>query len=105
MGRYIDADDFAERMLKQWDAADEEKKMEIVSVIANIVTPILVGTPTANVVSRGLFEQIKWERDIAISQLEELGIAFAEKVDGFYLTKEEYKELFEYRLMYEDLCR
>lgn len=44
--RPIDADDFAERMLKQWDTADEEKKIEIVAVIANIVTPILVGTPT-----------------------------------------------------------
>lgn len=105
MSRYIDADDFAERMLKQWNTADEEKKLEIVSVIANIVTPILVSIPTANVVSKDLFEQIKWERDIAIGQLEDLGIAFAEKVDGVYLTREEYKELFEYRLMYEDLCR
>lgn len=50
MARYIDAEDFAERMLKQWDTADEEKRIDIVAVIANIVTPILVGTPTADVV-------------------------------------------------------
>lgn len=44
--RLIDADAFAERMIRQWDTVDEEKKIEIVAVIANIVTPILVGTPT-----------------------------------------------------------
>ena len=27
-------------------------------------------------------EQLKWERDVAISQLEELGIGFGKKVDG-----------------------
>lgn len=35
--------------------------------------------PAANVISRELFEQIKWERDIAMQQLEEHGIAFGEK--------------------------
>jgi DNA-directed RNA polymerase subunit RPC12/RpoP len=46
--RLIDADVFAERMIKQWDTASREKRLEIVSVIANIVTPILIGTPTAD---------------------------------------------------------
>lgn len=103
MSRYIDADDFIERMLKQWDIAEEENKIEIVSVIANIVTPILVRTPTADVVPRGLFDQYKWERDVAISQLEELGLGFGQKIDGVYLTKEEYEKLIEYKFMYEDL--
>lgn len=53
----------------------------------------------------GAIDQIRWERDIAIGQLEELGIGLGEKIDGFYLTRDEYKELFEYRLMYEDLCK
>lgn len=35
--------------------------------------------PAADVVSRELFEQVKWERDIATAQLEEHGIAFGEK--------------------------
>lgn len=30
-------------------------------------------------------EQIRWERDIAIGQLEELGIGFGQKIDGVYL--------------------
>lgn len=81
MSRYIDADDFAERMLKIWDTAEERKKMEIVSVIANIVIPMLVDTPTANVVSKELFEQVKWERDIAIGQVREIGCELGQKMD------------------------
>lgn len=53
----------------------------------------------------GLICQYRWERDVAISQLEDLGIGFGQEIDGYYLTSEEYKEMFEYRLMYEDLCR
>ena len=48
--------------------------------------------------------QYMWERDVAISQLEELGISFGEKVDGVYLTHEQYNELLEYRYRYESLC-
>ena len=50
-------------------------------------------------------DQFKWERDVAIEQLEELGIGFGQKIDGVYLTKEEYEKLREYKYMYENLCR
>lgn len=43
-----------------------------------------------------VLEQIRWERDIAIDQLNELGISFGEKIDGVYLSKEEYDEMLEY---------
>lgn len=59
--------------------------------------------PTADVVSKGLYDQIKWERDIAIEQLEKLGLSLGQKIDGVYLTKEEYDKLLEYKWMYEDL--
>ena len=52
-----------------------------------------------------VLEQIRWERNIAIEQLKELGISFGEKIDGVYLSKEEYDALAEYKYMYEDLCR
>lgn len=52
-----------------------------------------------------VLEQIKWERDITIDQLNELGISFGEKIDGVYLSKKEYDEMLEYKLMYEKLCR
>ena len=53
----------------------------------------------------GAFEQVAWERYIAMEQLEELGIGFGAKIDGIYLTKEEYDKLLEYKRMYEDLCK
>ena len=60
--------------------------------------------PAVDAVSRGLFEQYKWERDVAIEQLAELGIGFGQKIDGVYLTKEEHEKLLEYKYMYEGLC-
>ena len=50
-------------------------------------------------------EQIRWERDIAIEQLTELGLGLGQIIDGKYLTKEEYNKLLEYKYMYEDLCK
>lgn len=61
--------------------------------------------PTENVVSEALYEQTKWERDIALQQLEELGLGLGQIIDGKYLSKEEYEKLLEYKYMYEDLCR
>lgn len=37
--------------------------------------------PAADVVSKGLYEQIKWERDVALAQLEEYGMSLGEKAD------------------------
>ena len=50
-------------------------------------------------------DQYRWERDIALGQLEELGIGFGQKIDGVYLTKEEHEKLIECKYMYEDLCK
>ena len=41
-------------------------------------------------------EQYRWERDIAISQLEQLGLSLGQKIDGVYLDKESYEEMLEY---------
>ena len=43
----------------------------------------------------GCIGQYRWERDIALEMLEELGLGFAQKIDGVYLSKEEYEELLE----------
>lgn len=37
--------------------------------------------PAADVVSKELYEQIKWERDVALAQLEEYGVSLGEKAD------------------------
>lgn len=34
-------------------------------------------------------EQFRWERDVAVSQLGQLGLCLGEKIDGVYFTKEE----------------
>lgn len=49
-------------------------------------------------------DQFKWERNVVLDQLQDLGINLGEEIDGKYLTKEEYEELLEYKYMYEDLC-
>lgn len=77
---------------------NESSKDEVRDVIQRIKN-----APAVDAVSRGLFEQYKWERDVAISQLEELGIGFGQKIDGVYLTKEEYEELLDYKWMYNKL--
>ena len=51
--------------------------------------------PAADVVSKGLYEQIKWERDVALAQLEEYGVSLGEKADvvevrhGRWIRKED----------------
>ena len=56
-------------------------------------------------VNAGVYNQTKWERDIALMQLEELGLGLGQIIDGKYLSKEEYEELLEYKHMYKDLCK
>lgn len=56
-------------------------------------------------VSVSCLEQFKWERDIALQQIEKLGLGLGQIVDGKYLSKEEYEELLEYKNMYKNLCR
>ena len=36
--------------------------------------------PSSDMVSRGVFEQVMWERDVAIEQLKELGYELGEKI-------------------------
>ena len=70
---------------------NESSKDEIDEIIQRIKN-----TPAVDAVSKSLYDQIKWERDIALGQLEELGISLGQKIDGFYITKENYNKLLEY---------
>lgn len=45
--------------------------------------------PTADVVSKKVFEQVRWERDTAIKQLESYGVGFCENKE---LTEVKYGE-------------
>ena len=37
--------------------------------------------PTVDAVSRGVLDQVKWERDVAIEQLESYGVSLGEKAE------------------------
>lgn len=52
-----------------------------------------------------LINQIRWERDIALEQLADLGLGLGQKIEGHYITEEEYDKLLEYKHMYKDLCK
>ena len=68
---------------------NESSKDEVRDVIQRINN-----APAVDAVPRGLFEQYKWERDVAISQLEDLGISFGQKVEyANVVSKEQYEEL------------
>ena len=83
---------------------DGNRLEEMVKIIDKPAWMIVRDMPTVDAVPKKLFDHFKWERDVAIEQLFELGIGFGEKVDGVYLSKEEYEELLEYKHMYDGLC-
>ena len=45
-GRLIDADELCNALLTKWETADKEKEVMICAVMADIVTPIVVGQNT-----------------------------------------------------------
>lgn len=63
-------------------------------------TAILMGANALKVL-----DQYRFERDVAIEQLNELGLELGQKIEGVYLSKEEHEKLLEYQAMYENLRR
>ena len=79
MARYIDAEVLAERLLNAWNTADENKRADIMQIMANIVTPILVSTPTVDVVE---VKHGKWiEKESCVYQCSECGFQFTSADD------------------------
>ena len=74
MSRYIDAD-----KLKRdgWHLVRERSNKRN----SYIEGMDLDCVPTADVVSRGVLEQVMWERNLAVSQLAEIGKGLGEKMD------------------------
>lgn len=69
MAKYIDAD----RLIRRLENRTYRAKGKFIEMINE--------QEAADVVSRGVLEQVMWERDLAISQLEEIGKGFGEKMD------------------------
>lgn len=96
--RAVDADKLKERAIRV-STVKEHCYMKAVG------TQEIDKAPTLDVVSRGVFDQVMWERNVALEQLEELGLSLGQKIEGVYMTKEEYEKLLEYKYMYESLCK
>ena len=79
---------------------NESSKDEIDEIIQRIKH-----FPATDAVSKNLYDQTKWERDIALEQLADLGLFLGQKIEGYYITEDEYDELLEYKRKYEDLCK
>lgn len=58
---------------------DEKKYSSMVDEIANLKA--LEQESCDDTVSRGVFEQVMWERDTAIEQLRELGYELGQKIE------------------------
>lgn len=48
-------------------------------VVVQTIKTIPSAEPSGDVVSRGVFEQVMWERDVAIEQLKDLGYGLGKK--------------------------
>jgi hypothetical protein len=79
---------------------NESSKDEVEDAIQRIKN-----APAVDAVSKSLYDQIKWERDIALEQLADLGLFLGQKIEGYYITEDEYDELLEYKWKYKDLCK
>lgn len=49
MVKYINANKLCEDLINRWEIADKEKEKEIQNIMADIVTPIVIGQPPADV--------------------------------------------------------
>lgn len=85
----------------------ESKKIlqrDLATLIENKSLPDGIEAIKVAISALGAIEQYKWERDVAISQLEELGLCLGQKIYGVYITHEQYNELLECKYRYESLC-
>ena len=73
MARYIDAD-------LLWKALDIAHLFDEGNP-RHIAQQVIEEQPTADVVSKKAYEQVKWERDTAIEQLKSYGVGFCENAD------------------------
>ena len=57
-------------------------KIEYDAIALNGIIKALQDVPAADVVPRAAYEQMKWERDVAMQQLNDAGIPFCGETDG-----------------------
>ena len=62
---------------------DARRNKAIAACLADIgdIQDLINDQPTADAVSRGVHDQVRWERDVAIEQLESYGVSLGEKAE------------------------
>ena len=81
MKRLIEAEDLSKVIKEYFKDCIEHNKHNIDVIECNAdIQNFIDNQPTVTDIEK-VIGQYKWERDVAISQLEELGIGFGEKVD------------------------
>ena len=78
--RLIDADAL-DSVLEEFERRYKKSFFKIRAKTIKFVRTIVFALRTADAVSRGVHEQVKWERDVAIEQLESYGVSLGEKAD------------------------
>ena len=79
--RMIDAGAIERKLKKQYCAeCNVVRQIQCCACWVNDVLELLEGD-TVDAVSRGVLDQVKWERDIALEQLADYGISLGERAD------------------------
>ena len=101
MDRYINANIFRKSLIDRQITDcffNHERRDEI-----GIIIDLLDKQPTADVVESKQIEQIKWERDTAIKQLESYGVGFGEKADVVRVKHGEWELKSEIHTWFDDV--
>ena len=92
--------EFIEKLIGRLEEYRKENEHEpnsgFIEVCKDIVNQLADGYKD-KYVRRETLNQYMWERDTAISQLEELGLGFGQKINGVYLTYDKYNKLLKYK--------
>lgn len=78
--RLIDADAL-DSVLEDFERRYKKSFFKISANAIKLTRTIVFAMRTADAVSRGVHEQVRWERDVAIEQLESYGVSLGEKAD------------------------
>lgn len=77
MDRLISEQKAIEAINDYWD----EMETPTIDGYINVIKTVPSAEPCKDTISRGVFEQVRWERDIAIEQLHELGYELGQKIE------------------------
>lgn len=88
MARYIDAEELCRRLEECWHTNDAEKGKNIQAVIDRVITPIVVGTPAADVVEVVRCKDCKHYSDFDPMNCKRLSFHFCKKFSNITIEND-----------------